>query len=305
MALTDISGIGQKTAEGLRERGIQTKDQLFQAFERGDPTVIDELNARALRGIRDALFEQGRQFTDPEMGVDVGPENRQAAEKIGLRTLGDLQSVDVTQAKSGNDAEISADTTLGELATPAAEGDLGERGAPDSVIGWAADAAANLGVADLSSGQIQDVNRIARESEGAQTTTPGRAKHNSPFPEYVEDRFTLDARETARAEAYHEDRSDRAQDVDEQREADVTADYSEWRSDPARHDYPGVDTPDPLSSFFAEYRKSNSFGLGSTTRQNRDEKQLRRSLETIQAADPQVQERAIGEEVDFDLDRLF
>lgn len=305
MPLMDISGIGSKTAEKLRRQGINDKGELRRAFRRNDPAVVDTLNKRALDGIRQDLFERGERFTDPQMGIEVGPDQQRATEKLGLTTLGDLPSVDVTQAKAGSDAEFTADTTLGELAPQAASGELGERDAPRSVIGWASDAAANLGIGGLGSGQMQDVNQIKKEADPAETTAPSVAKRSSPFPEYAEEQFELSPGGTAKAQAQHEERSAKAQRVDERREATVTDDYKEWSEAPDRYDYPGVDTPDPLDPFFAEGRTSSGFGLGTSTVRNRGDQGLRRGLERIQQADPEVQERAIGEPVDFSIGELF
>jgi hypothetical protein len=45
----------------------------------------------------------------------------------------------------------------------------------------------------------------------------------------------------------HEDRSDRAQSVDERRQAKTTRDPFEWANNPSQLDFPGVDTVDPAS----------------------------------------------------------
>lgn len=309
MALTDIPGIGAKTAEKLRGMGVSDKQELFRRFENRDPAIVggagkSGLNSRALDGIRDALFEQGRTFRDPVMGIEVGPEDRAATEKLGTKTLGDLSSVDVTQANAGDGGSFRADQTLGELAEPAAEGRLGSQDAPQSIIGWAADAAGNLGVSDLDSGQIQDVNRINRDATGFETTAPSVAKRNELPPEATE-QYDLDAREVARAESYHESRPEKAQRVDERRDAPVTDEITKWKGNPSHFDYPGVDTPSDVDEFFAEGRTSSSFGLGTSTVRNRDDQKLRRSLNTIDRADPEAQEQALGEPVEFSMDRLF
>jgi len=306
MALTDVSGIGAKTAEKLRSKGIQSKDDLFRRFEQGDPAVVDELNKRAVQGIRDALIEQEQQFTDPVMGISVGPENRDAAQTLGIKTLGDLPSVDVTQAKAGNDAEFSADTTLGELAPQAVEGELGEQGAPQSVIGWASDAAANLGIGELDSGQLQDVNRFKARDTTVQTTGPGNVyggKKN--LPDQATERYDLDAQEVARAEDFHQDRSRKARRVDERRGAPVTDEITTWKSDPDHYDYPGVDTKAQMGEFFASKRKSQRGGFGSYEKENRGDEKLQDRLERISSLDDEVQERAIGEPLDFDPLRPF
>jgi len=43
----------------------------------------------------------------------------------------------------------------------------------------------------------------------------------------------------------HEERSERAQTIDERRTAPVTRDPFEWLNAPAEHDFPGIDTVDP------------------------------------------------------------
>lgn len=50
------------------------------------------------------------------------------------------------------------------------------------------------------------------------------------------------ADELALAAAAHGERSPRAQTVDEQKSARLTRDYDTWASDPARFDFPGVDS---------------------------------------------------------------
>lgn len=223
MALTDISGIGTKTAEKIRAKGITSKQELLRAFQENDPRIMGrsfeepELNKRALSGIRDELVEQEQSFTDPVMGVDIGPSNSRAAQTLGTKTLGDLGSVDT----AGTD--FSADQTLGELAKPAAEGELGKEDAPQPLIGFAADTASNLGVTDLSSGQIQDVNLFEKGDTVAKTTRPGNVyggKKN--LPEEATEQYELDATEVARAQDFQEDRSPKAQRVDKRRSAPVT-----------------------------------------------------------------------------------
>jgi hypothetical protein len=303
--LTDISGIGKKTAESLRESGIGSKRELLERFEAGDPAVVDELNSRALSGIREQLFEQRESFKEPTLGVTVRQENRQAVEKLGLRTLGDLGSIDVTQEKANEGLEVSADTRLGELAPQAVSGELGEKDASDSLVGFASDTAANLGMSDLGSGELQTLNRIKRADDPAETTAPRSASRNSSFPDDVDEQFSLRPSETAKAQAVHEERSPEARSVDARRRADLTDDFDEWAADPRRHDFPGVDTPSAVDEFFATKRVSNAAGFGSTKRENRDDNQLRRGLERIQRADEKVQEAAIGRSVDFSLSGLF
>jgi hypothetical protein len=311
MALTDISGIGPKTAEKIRDKGITTKQELLRAFENNDSRIMGrafedpELNKRALDGIRDELFEQEQSFTDPVMGIPVGPENETAAKKLGTKRIGDLPSIDVTQANAGDGGNFYADQTLGELAEPAAEGELGEKGAPQSLIGFASDAAANLGVSNLGSGQIQDVNSINANSGGFETTAPSNAYGGSKeLPEEATEKYELDAREVARAESMHEDRSPKAQRVDERKKAPVTDEIGKWSDNPSHWDYPGVDTQAQADEFFVDKRSSGR-GLGSTNKENRDKRGLRNQLQTINQADDEVQEQALGESVDFSLGRLF
>jgi hypothetical protein len=305
MAITDISGIGKKTAEKLRDKGINSKEELVNKFRQGSETVTDSLNSRAVSGIRESLFERGEEFTDPELGLTVGPEQQQAVETLGTTTLGDLGSVDVTQADAGDSFDVSADTTLGELAEPAAEGELGRQGTSSSVVGFASDAAANLGVTDLDSGQVQDVNRITGNASGFQTTGPSEAGLSKELPDGATERFDLDAREVARAEDFHEDRPPKAQRVDERRKAPLTDEITQWKSDPDHFDYPGVDTKASLNEFFADKRKRKAGGFGSYTTENRDKKGLKREVERIQRADDEVQEQAIGDSLEFSTGRLF
>lgn len=171
---------------------------------------------------------------------------------------------------------------------------------------WAADAAANLGVTELTSGQVQDVNLINQQAPGFETTRPSETGlSGSELPPEATEKYDLDAREVARAESFHEGRPEKAQRVDERRDAPVTDEITTWRSNPDHYDYPGVDTPAQMGEFFADKQKRKRGGFGSYSKENRDKKGLRRGLERIQRADEEVQERAVGEPVDFSLSRLF
>jgi hypothetical protein len=307
--LTDVSGIGPKTAEKIRESGIESKEELLKAYRQNDPRVFgtpvrDGLNKRAIDGIRDELLDEGKEFDDPELGVTVTPENRKAVETIGQRTVGELSSIDTAKARDINEVSGS-DTPLAKLADPVREGRLGSQGASGSLIGFAADAAANITDDPLTSGQLQDLNRI-KALDTAETTDPSSTGFSSDFGDDVDQQFELDPLETARAIDIHEGRSEKAQRVDERRQAPRTDDISKWRSNPDHFDYPGVDTKRGLSGFFPDERVNRSLGRGgSYDSENRDDERLRRALGEVADADEEVQERALGQTVEITTGRYF
>jgi len=192
MALTDISGIGSKTAETLREEGITSKDQLLRAYKENDRRVIggpfdDGLNNRALEGIRDELAQQ-ESFVDPIYGVPVTEGNEQARETFDLQLGSDVASGfgDFTRDKPGVDAGMNVLEAAGE----ALQGNLGPMLQPESyeeitpdtsfstrnilenaddadratkeAFEWATDAAANL--APFNQETIESGNELARQT---------------------------------------------------------------------------------------------------------------------------------------------
>jgi hypothetical protein len=173
-SLTDISGVGPKTADSLREQGIDSKDELLRRYRADDPaggmTVDLDLDRRVRRGIREELVDRGERFEDPEANVEVGPENRKAFEVFGQTTVSDLDSVDTRYGPA------SAGTSLAELAPKAASGELGQRGyGGQSITDFAADAAANLGLTDMSGAAVQEMN--------ARGTNPTAARLGAPRPD--------------------------------------------------------------------------------------------------------------------------
>lgn len=57
------------------------------------------------------------------------------------------------------------------------------------------------------------------------------------------DTFTTTTDDLFSARRVHEDRSERAQSVDESRKAEVTTDFETWAENPDRFDFPGIDAP--------------------------------------------------------------
>jgi len=55
--------------------------------------------------------------------------------------------------------------------------------------------------------------------------------------------FRVDRELYKEGQEMHQGRSERAQDVDEQRRARVTTDFSQWANNMGAFDYPGIDTP--------------------------------------------------------------
>lgn len=171
--LTDIDGIGPATADSLREQGIDSKDELLRRYRADDPaggvTADLDLNRRVRRGIREELADRGERFEDPEANVEVGPDNRAAFEVFGETTVSDLDSVD-TRAEP-----VSAGTSIASLAPKAASGELGRRSFSRDLTDFAADAAVNLGLTEMSGARLQEMN--------ARGTAPTAARLGAPRPE--------------------------------------------------------------------------------------------------------------------------
>ena len=164
--LTDISGVGPKTAEKLRDDGYTSKEDVLDGFTDRDPAVTEDLNARAVRGIREQLFDRGEQFRDPVTNTIAGPDNRAAFQTFAQTTAGDLDSVD-TRAQPST---VSSGTSLAALAPKAARGDTGRLG--DDLTDFAVDAAANLGLTEMSATRLQEMNRRGTNPTAARLGTP-------------------------------------------------------------------------------------------------------------------------------------
>lgn len=268
--LTDLSGIGPKTAEKLREDGIDDPQDLADAY-RNNRRVVRERGQRVQSAARDVLFEREESFTDPYSGAEVTQEDRAAFEKLATRRLSEFNSISV----SGSNPKTSPDDEIRKFIKPVTEGNFSSKvGGDDNLMSFAADAAENLGADTLDSGQLQDLNR-ASERANEELTLREEGATNTTKP-----KATTTAGDYFQALADHQDRSPKAQRIDNRREAEETTDFKEWRSDPSRHDFPGVDTPQRAEDLFPEERtKRKRGGFGSSRRRNRDRDKAKSAIE--------------------------
>jgi len=266
--LTDLTGIGEKTAQKLRNDGIETADELGDAYRRNLRTVTEH-GSRVQSAARDALFEERDEFVDPVSGATVTEDNRAAFEKIGTRKVSDFGSISV----SGSNPKTSPDDEVRKFIEPVRKGEFSTNiGGDDNLLAFAADATENLGLDTLSSGELQDVNRAAAQANDEVTLR--KDKRNAIG--------TTTTGEFFQAQAAHQNRSPEARRVDNQRKAETTTDLSKWKSDPARNDFPGVDTPAGAAEVLPEERKKSSRnGLGTSTVTNTDRSKTERAFETF------------------------
>lgn len=304
MALTDISGIGSKTAQKLRESGITTKQELLEAYKNNDRAVTGGLvgngglNQRALDGIREELAEQGESFVDPIFGVPATPENQQAREAFDLELGSDVAEGfgQFTRDKGGIDAGMNVLSAAGK----AIKGDLGATLRPDSydelkpakypnidsskrkgfeeadeadraakeAFEFGLDAAAN--VSPFERETIEKGNELSQQTAGMgaftvqQTTTTQREVSDGTIE--AEENMNIDAREYARARKFQQDRSPEAKRVDNNRKAPVTDEITTWKEDPSQWDYPGMDTPGGKQDIVTEEQRERASEVDETVR---------------------------------------
>jgi hypothetical protein len=276
MALTDISGIGAKTAEKLREDGVTSKQELFRRFKNRDSRIVggpgrSGLNKRALSGIREALTEQGEQFVDPVYNIPVTEENEQARSAFDLEPGSDVAEGFGSFTRE-NPSYQNTDSVL-SLAGEAIKGDLGAGLRPQSyeelanendivtnegpresdpegtarkeAFEFGLDAAANLSPFDRTT--IEKGNELSQQTAGMgsftvqQTETTQREVSDGTIE--AEENISVGSRDYARAQKQHMERSPEARRVDNQRKAPVTGNYEKWSKNPDEFDYPSVDTP--------------------------------------------------------------
>jgi hypothetical protein len=284
--LTDLDGIGAKTAEDLREQGIDSVEDLQNAYLSNSPRVRG--SKRLETAARESLFEERGEFTDPASGATVTEDDRFAFERLASRRVGDLSSVNI----SGSNPSVSPDDQVRDFIPAVQEGRFDrDVGGDRNLLGFAADAAASLDADELDSGELQDVNEAA--SQTREELTLRKANENFTTTSV---QGTVEAGGLFRALAKHERRSEKAQRVDERRDATDAEDYEQWSSDPSRYDYPGVDSPVGLSRLFPEERtKRNRAGFGSSTLPNSDRGQLKSTAETVSRLNEEQERRVFGE----------
>lgn len=311
MALTDISGIGSKTAAKLRKMGIRDKQELFERFRKRDSKIVggpgrSGLNDRALRGIRNAMVDSGDEFVDPVFGVPVTEENKKAREAFDLDVGSDVAS---GFGKFTRDNPRFQDTNVLDLAGDALKGDLGaglqpedyeviaeqndivsNRGPRESdekeaakreAFEFGLDAAANLSPFDRET--IEKGNELSKQTAGmgsftARQTEKTKRETRDGVIE-AEDNISFGARDFAKAVNRHQNRSKEARRVDNNRKAPVTGDFDKWKNNPSAFDYPGVDTP---------------MGRGDIVNEQQQE-QAGQIEEVVSGADSDVTEIAFGD----------
>jgi len=275
--LTDLSGIGPKTAEKLREDGIESPGDAVDALERGDEAITSASN-RVKSGVREYAVDKRGSVYDSSIDVEVTRENRSAIETFVSRDVGSLNDAGgVTRNNSdirGTLADIGRQAARGELSTNVGSAptqqeisDTAVGPRPENIEGRAVDdretvereqtrrniveagfdVAANISGFDRET--IESANERAEAAEGR-----GRRDPKTDFEETYtseiageEKEFTREVRanprETAAAKRVHNARSPNAKRTDNRRKAPVTGDFDKWVNAPDEFDYPGVDTP--------------------------------------------------------------
>lgn len=276
--LTDLSGIGKKTAEKLREDGIDSVEELAEARRQGDPRLKD-FNKRVERAALDAAQDRYGSFADRTTGVQVTDENR---DTVDLTSRRDVSSLSDSGKVTRNKSEFQDDTLL-DLGRKAVQGaGLKERlggvrsqqdisdtvvttrpegqnqvedqsridrmQAKRNIYTFGVDVAAELANTDRET--IEEANDIRERTSTRRgkktgfTKTEEREKIRGEGTTEYEKDVRVRPREYAAAKRVHQARKPKAKRVDNRRKAEVTGDFDEWVEDPARHDYPGVDTPE-------------------------------------------------------------
>jgi len=302
MALTDISGIGAKTAEKLREEGVTSKQELFRRFKNKDSRIVggpgrSGLNKRALSGIREALTEQGEQFVDPVYNIPVTEENEQARSAFDLEPGSDVAEGFGSFTRE-NPRYQNTDSVL-SLAGEAIKGDLGAGLRPDEyeevktttygygdsdmtkTIGleeadegdrarkeafeFGLDAAANLSPFDRTT--IEKGNELSQQTAGmgaftVEQTTTTERELSDGTVE-AEENMNIDSREYARARKFQQQRSPKARRVDNRRKAPITDEITTWKDNPSHWDYPGVDTPGGKQDIVTEGQREQASQIDS------------------------------------------
>lgn len=315
MALTDISGIGSKTAQKLREEGITTKQELLQAFRNNDSRVVggpfdDGLSSRALDGIREELANAGEQFIDPVYGVPVDEDKKQAFDAFNLELGSDVAEGfgEFTRDKGGIDAGMNVLEAAGEAIT----GDLGKLFQPSEydelkpekysnfdsnkregleeadpaekstkeAFEFGLDAAANL--SPFNRETIEQGNELARQTAGMGTFTVQQTeqtqRETSQGTIEAEDNIGVPADEYAESRNYHSQRSPEARRVDNNRKAETTSDVDKWKRNANEYDFPGVDTPGGTKDIVTEDQQE----------------QAQQVANIVDQAEPKVTEIAFG-----------
>jgi hypothetical protein len=269
--LTDIDGIGAKTAETLKEQGITDPQELAEAYRDGELTGE---NSRVVSGARREAVDRFGSVEDPETKVRVDSETLSTFEMVDSR---DVTSMRNAEKVTRHNSRLQ-DASVAGLAGIAARGELLDEVGPVKEyedIGFTAGRGERESVSSKSENR-RDLGRRTVFEMGLDTAssltefereTVERAnevvdditdRHGDTFEtgltytevpdsgvfegEEREREFSASARDTAAAKQIHRGRSPRAKRVDGRRNAPITTDLNEWVEDPSHHDFPGVDT---------------------------------------------------------------
>lgn len=286
--LTDLDGVGPKTAEGLKSKGYRSKEELIEAYREGRLLNTD-VPSRVETAIQKDLLDRGESFTDPRSGIEITPERRGAFEVFDRDTNDSIQWFG---SVSRNKPKFQ-ETTLVDLAGFAVKGELEadlnpkqyeeigytsyrgrnrkskkntRRNQADSAAKRAfemgIDAAANL--TDFSREEIEEGNSLARSLGTGQ-----RWKSRSIETRFTEERELstggtyeqnqrVGTRDFVAASRVNRSRSPRSRRVDARKDAPITTDLDVWAANPHRWDYPGVDTPGGQSDFTSDRGRSRA-----------------------------------------------
>jgi hypothetical protein len=274
--LTDLSGIGSKTAKSLKEKGIKTPAEAVNALERGDEVIADA-SSRVRSGVREYAVEERGGVYDAMNQVRVTEANQSAVEMFATTDTGSLNNAgNVTrnnESVRGSLLETGRLAAQGDLRTemrnvpsqeeitetvvspspgkvdgPAVEdrSQIDTMQARRNIAEMGFDVAGNVSSFDRET--IAEANRTAEDAE-----TRGRRDPKTDFTKTVvspitgderEEQIRANPRETAAAKRVHNARSSEAKRVDNRRKATVTGDFDKWVNAPSQYDFPGIDTPE-------------------------------------------------------------
>jgi len=291
--LTELPGIGPKTAEKLRSDGINTPDDLADAYLANSRRVTKR-GQRVQQAAREAALKREGSFTDPLSGAEINQENRRAFEQLATKRAKDFGSISV----SGANSKVTPDDEVRKFIPAVKQGNFFARtnNADSSLLGFAADATENLGADSLSSGELQDLNFAAKKAKEEVTL---RKKGSGKKTTAVGD---VSLGEFYRAQAVNQSRSPMARRVDGNRKAPVTDDFEKWAAAPSERDFQGVDTPQSGSDLFPEKKgKKKRSGFGYTSRKNRDREKVESAFEDFASLSGESQERLFGDTFDADV----
>lgn len=170
--LTDLPGVGNKTAENLRRAGFDSPDKIANA------------SVRRLSRVSGIGSKSARKIIKAAGGSTVGVDVRKQRERKYGETFETIKNTPASEIES---SILSSENT------------------------------------DFTKGSI-----TARKKEGMEYQSPFTVKASGPRKRSLE--------------KIHQNRSERAQDVDEQQNAPITTDEEKWIENKNRYDYPGVDT---------------------------------------------------------------